>query len=236
MNNTSATPEDNSTAQRVFVISAPSGTGKTTLHRRLVSEYPEVEIAISYTTRSIRPGETDGVQYHFIDKNTFAELLDGERMLEWAHVHGELYGTGRDELERIHSAKKTPILEIDVQGWQQCAPILPQARSLFLLPPTLRQMWQRLAHRGTDSLAKRYTRLCNGKEEIAQAHTYQEFLINDNLDTTYRQLSDIVLKDVPSPMTREQGLAHCRSLLAEYEQSDWLNEVKETLKKQNQGA
>lgn len=207
----------------IVVVSAPSGTGKTTLNRRLVEEYPDkVEVAVSYTTRAIRNQEVDGVHYRFVSKNHFANLLDSDGILEWAKVHDELYGTSIAEVERITQKGKTVILEIDVQGWKQARLKIPNARSIFILPPSVATLWQRLERRGTDELAKRLRRMETARQEVSEGYLYEHFVINDELESAFEALVSIVIQKKPSPLTQLQGREYCERLLQEFSKGPWV--------------
>ena len=207
-----------------IVVSAPSGTGKTTLNRRLTEQFSNFEISVSYTTRPQRPGEREGVHYHFVSVDRFQSLVERGKMLEYASVFGTFYGTALDELERITRLGKRVILEIDVQGWRQAKPRLSGAVSVFILPPSIRVLWERLAARGTESLEKRWRRLQTARSEIESAQFYDVFVINEELDEAYRELTHVVIECLPPTLSHAQGLAHCAKLLAEFEEP-WVSQL-----------
>ena len=115
----------------VFVVSAPSGTGKTTLNRRLIADHSQAAMCVSHTTRSPRPGEVNGTDYHFVEPEAFKALVDEESFVEWAEVHGNFYGTSKFELDRLINLGQKPILEIDVQGWEQAKAKYLMLRAYF---------------------------------------------------------------------------------------------------------
>ena len=209
-------------------MSAPSGAGKTTLNRRLVAEHPEVIIATSHTTRPIRAGETDGKDYYFIDEKKFRQMVADNEMLEWAVVHDKLYGTSKSEMDRIEGNGYFALLEIDVQGWIQARPKLRKSTAIFILPPSLESLWQRLEGRGTDSAMQRWTRLLNAKEEIEKADHYDRFIVNDDLEHAYTLLKDIIVEGKDSGFGPKEGHALCAKLLDEFEHSTWLKDLRET--------
>ena len=135
----------------LYIVSAPSGAGKTSLVKALIDAMPQVRVSVSHTTRAMRPGEVDGVNYHFVDRQHFAELLEHNDFLEHAEVFGNLYGTSQRALERTLADGYDLILEIDWQGAQQVRRLMPQAKSVFILPPTQEALRQRLTNRGQDS-------------------------------------------------------------------------------------
>ena len=209
----------------VFVVSAPSGTGKTTLNRRLIAKYPQVEISVSYTTRSMRQGEIDGVHYHFVTEQRFHQLIDQGQMLEHAHVFGTLYGTSRAEIDRLAAAGKIALLEIDVQGWRQAHQALPQAKSVFILPPSAAELWQRLEQRGTEALAVRWRRFMTAKSEIASGDLYDYFIVNHNLDDAFHELEGLIIKGQTPKLSRQDGVRLCQQLLAEFATAPWIQKL-----------
>ena len=210
---------------KVFVVSAPSGTGKTTLNRRLVSDHPEVEMSVSYTTRSKRQGEVEGVHYHFVTRERFQELIDRGEMLEYAEVFGTLYGTPRDEIRRLAHAGKIALLEIDVQGWRQAHKSLPEAKSIFVLPPSVATLWQRLEQRGTEPMAVRWRRLMTAKTEVVNGTMYDHFIVNYSLDAAYEELESIVIKGKSSKIGHAEGEALCNRLLDEFANAPWIQKL-----------
>ena len=214
------------TDEKILVVSAPSGTGKTTLNRRLISEYTKIEMSISHTTRLPRLGESDGVHYHFVSRPKFEEMVLQHQFLEWAHVHNNLYGTSKSELVRIAERKKTPLLEIDVQGWRYARKHIPQAISIFILPPTLETLWHRLATRGSDGLSIRWLRLQNAYHEIEGAEIYQYFIVNDNLEVAYQELVNIVIHGQKPELDPMAGRDLCLKLKQEFYHADWINKLR----------
>ena len=207
----------------VLVITAPSGTGKTTLNRRLVRELSNLEISVSLTTRSSRQNEINGDHYWFVTKQEFQNKITSGTMLEWAEVFGNLYGTSLDEVQRIQTEGKRPVLEIDVQGWEKAKDKLPGATSVFIMPPSMKTLWERLKNRGTDPLEVRLRRINTAREELDHGKHYQYFVINDDLDRAYFELKQIVLGQKPS-LDRQNGLSHCQKLLNECKEP-WFTEL-----------
>lgn len=211
---------------KVFVISAPSGTGKTTLNRKLVNEFPQLQFSVSHTTRPIRSGETNGDHYHFVTNDQFTELVAQGKMLEWAEVFGNKYGTSSDELARIHRLGKIGLLEIDVQGWHQARQKLENAVSIFILPPSVSDLWQRLEKRGTDAQEVRLKRILTARKEIENGHEFQYFIINDDFAQAYEELKHIVIDRKDGALSRQQGLQHCTELLREFDNAAWLKDLR----------
>lgn len=215
--------------ERVFVVSAPSGTGKTTLNRRLVAEHPEIMMSVSYTTRGIRSGEREGVDYHYVSKDRFEDLAKKGEMLEYAEVFGTMYGTATAELKRIQALGKTPLLEIDVQGWRQAREKLPGAKSVFILPPTVETLWKRLESRGTESKDVRWRRLMTARNEISSGALYEYFIINSDLDKAYAELQDIIINGKNGKIGNAEGATFCQKLLTEFDNSSWLQKLSRDL-------
>lgn len=214
---------------RVFVISAPSGTGKTTLNRRLIQAHDSVSMSVSYTTRKRRGGERDGVDYHFIDTGRFRELIRQHQMLEYAEVFGTLYGTAVTEIQRIQAAGRTALLEIDVQGWRQAREKLAGAKSVFILPPSIEVLWRRLESRGTESKEVRWRRLMTARSEISCGSLYDFFIINRDLETAYQELEAIVIKGENGKIGNAEGAAFCQQLLAEFDKAPWIQKLSREL-------
>ncbi|NDE16360.1 guanylate kinase [bacterium] len=214
------------TRSGVFAVSAPSGAGKTTLNSRLARSHPDIEISVSLTTRNRRPGEVDGQHYHFVDRAEFQKNVDAGRMLEWAEVFGNLYGTSKSEVERITGKGHKVILEIDVQGWRTAKPKLPGALSIFILPPSMADLWERLEKRGTDSPEVCWRRFKAARDEIAAGRIYDYFIVNDDLDRAYAELEAMIARDEPGKTSGEAGKALCDRLLTEFEHSQKILELK----------
>ena len=213
----------------VFVVSAPSGTGKTTLNRRMLKECPRLEMSVSHTTRNPRDGEIDGVHYHFIKPDVFRKMVEANAFIEWAEVHGNLYGTSFSELSRIELDGKDPLLEIDIQGWHNAKSLLPNAISIFILPPSMASLWNRLEKRGSDNLETRWVRLQNAYDEIQTAHEYDILIINNDLEVAYQKLKSIILSGKPEGKGDPEGLILCQRLNEEFETADWIKELRDKM-------
>lgn len=214
----------------VYVVSAPSGTGKTTLNRRLIQEHPHIQMSVSYTTRERRDAERDGLDYHFVSEQAFRELIKQGQMLEYAEVFGgTLYGTSVAEIQRIQSAGQTALLEIDVQGWRQARVKIENSRSIFILPPSVETLWQRLESRGTEPKDVRWRRLMTARAEISCGNLYETFIVNRDLETAYRELEGIVIKGKKAQMSRDEGVRLCQNLLHEFDNAPWLQKLAKEL-------
>ena len=181
-------------AARLTVVAGPSGVGKSTIVREVL-ERTGAAFSVSMTTRPPRAGETDGREYRFVDRATFEQRIREGRMLEWAEVYGELYGTEVDPVARWADEGRPVVLEIDVQGARQVHQHAPQASFVFVLPPSDRVLTERLTGRGTEAGEKLQRRLQAAREEIRHARdcgVFEHFVINDDLERAIRQVVEIV--------------------------------------------
>lgn len=176
----------------IFIISAASGTGKTTLVSRLLAKNPEIRVSVSHTTRQPREGEQNGVHYHFVERAQFEQLIAENAFLEHADVFGNYYGTSFNSINSLIEAGYDVILEIDVQGAEQVRRALPQSCSIFILPPSFEILAGRLNGRGTDSAEVIATRLAKARQEIEQAVQFDYVVVNDQLDTAEADLLHII--------------------------------------------
>ena len=176
----------------LLVVSAPSGTGKTTLCRRLVDEFDDVSFSISYTTRPLRGGEQDGVDYHFVDDATFDEMVTGDDFAEWAPVFAHRYGTSKASVEQALAAGEDLVFDIDYKGGNQLMAAYPDNTvSIFVLPPSMDELERRLRSRGTDAADVVARRLHTAREELAHFGDYHYLVVNDDLDTAYHDVRAI---------------------------------------------
>lgn len=178
----------------LFVVSSPSGAGKTTLCHRLMKEFPQLVFSISYTTRPQRPNESDGVDYHFVDEQTFSEMVAQRQFAEWAKVHGNRYGTSKAVIEQNLLAGRDILFDIDYQGANQLKATYPDDTVMvFILPPSLDDLSQRLHSRGTDAPEVVARRLAKATEELSHYAEYEFLLVNDDLELSYERLRAIYL-------------------------------------------
>jgi guanylate kinase len=177
---------------RLFIISAPSGAGKTTLCKAILKRFPEMLYSISHTTRPPRKDEQNGVDYFFISRDEFENNIKNGKWLEWAKVHDNYYGTSSEFIERNLAEGRNILLDIDVAGARQILSRLPQSITIFILPPSFEALRERLESRGTDSQETIAKRLKNAEDEIAQKQIYQYHVINDSLFDALERLSAIV--------------------------------------------
>ena len=176
----------------LFIVSAPSGAGKTTLVRLLLEKDPGIRVSISSTTRPPRTGENDGREYHFVDVQYFLEMVSRGDFLEWAEVHGNYYGTSRHWIEAEMSAGRDVLLEIDWQGAQQVRKAFPSAIGIFILPPSLEELKSRLSGRGTDSAETIARRIAAARDEMRHVDEFDYVIINDTLQQAVGDLQAIV--------------------------------------------
>ena len=177
----------------IFIVSAPSGAGKTTLCRMITERLKGIEHSISYTTRAPRPGEVNGRDYYFVDREEFMRMVEGGEFIEWAEVHGNLYGTSKRRLmERIEQGMDV-ILDIDTQGARQIRQQALEATFIFIMPPSMEVLKQRLLNRGSDSEDVIKKRLKNALDEIADYKHYDYVIINDILEDAFDELKAVIL-------------------------------------------
>lgn len=186
-------------------------------------------MSVSYTARAKRPKERDGIDYHFVTKEAFKEAIRRGEMLEYAEVFGTLYGTPLTEIQRIHALGQSVMLEIDVQGWRQAREKLPDARSIFILPPTVEDLWQRLESRGTEAKDVRWRRLMAARSEITSGSLYETFIVNRDLDTAFAELQDIIIHGKSGKIGHDAGTQFCQKLLAEFDNSPLLHKLSREL-------
>lgn len=173
---------------RLFVVSAPSGAGKTTLLNRIRERFPEIAYSVSHTTREKRPGEIDGQAYHFVSVGQFKEMIEAEHFLEWAHVYDQYYGTSKLFIDQCLVDQRPVILEIDVQGARNVAQIYPDRLSIFIMPPSIDVLRERLQGRGEDA-AKMERRLAEAEIEMVEGKGYHHIVVNDDLDQATDELA-----------------------------------------------
>ena len=193
MNDAGPTPAAAPRRGSLIVISAPSGTGKSSLVKRLLAAAPDIVFSVSATTRPPRPGEKDGVDYHFVDRAGFERLIARDELLEHADVHGNLYGTLRAPADRERAAGRDVLLDIDVQGAGQVLAADRGAHLVFIVPPTRDELERRLRSRGLDAPDIIAKRMRNAAGEMAEIHRFHRVVVNDDLERASGDLVTIVL-------------------------------------------
>jgi guanylate kinase len=179
----------------LFVVSGPSGVGKSTLCRHILQGIPEIRLSVSYTTRPPRSGETDGKEYRFIPEDEFRAKIEEHAFAEWAEVYGRLYGTPWKELEQEPGSRIDILLDIDVQGARQVMKTLQKAVTIFILPPSLETLRTRLAGRGTDSSEEQTRRFQKSQDEMKSYSEYQYTIRNETLDQAISELRAVIMAE-----------------------------------------
>jgi guanylate kinase len=176
----------------LFVVTAPSGAGKTSLIEALLRDDARLRLSVSYTTRAPRPGEQDGREYHFVDEPAFLAMLERGEFLESAEVHGNRYGTAHRAVRELLAGGSDIVLEIDWQGAQQVRRLLPGCVGIFVLPPSIAELERRMRRRGQDSGAVIAHRLANAHEELSHAPEFEYAIINNDFEEARRDLAAVV--------------------------------------------
>ena len=180
----------------LLILCSPSGAGKSTLTRFLLDSLPEVTFSVSHTTRAPRPNELDGVHYHFVERDLFTHMADAGSFAEWAHVHGNLYGTSTTEIDRARrEGKRVLVFDIDYQGARQIKAKLPEAVGVFVLPPSMQELRRRLESRGTDAPEVIERRYQKALVEIEHYGFFDYLIVNDDLARAQQALLGITLAE-----------------------------------------
>jgi guanylate kinase len=179
----------------VFVISAPSGTGKTTLVRRVIEQLPNLQFSISYTTRPPRSNEREGVDYHFVSQDIFQKMVEKGDFLEWAEVLGNRYGTARVDMKNLESKGLDLILDIDTQGAKGVKESMDEVVLIYVLPPSMKALRERLITRGLDSPEMIEFRLANARKDIEEAHKYHYVIVNEKIEEAVGKLKTIIIAE-----------------------------------------
>lgn len=190
---------------RLFVVAGPSGAGKGTLITELLKRYPGTRLSVSATTRKPRPGEADGIQYHFLEEEEFRRRVAAGDFLEWAEVHGNLYGTPRREVEEWMERGYDVILEIDVQGARQVREKMPEAVTVFVEPPSMEILERRLRGRGTENEEELRERLRNALRESEEKSNFHYVVVNDEFRRAVEELCAIYERESASAEVDKKG-------------------------------
>lgn len=188
-------PMDEKARGLIFIISAPSGSGKTTLVRNVMEQLPGLQFSVSYTTRSPRANECEGKDYHFISPSVFQKMVERGEFLEWAEVLGNRYGTARANVDTLESEGINLILDIDTQGAKKVMEKVDHAVLIYILPPSLKALEERLVKRGLDSLEMIRFRLANARRDIEEAHWYHYIIINERIEDAVEKLKAIIIAE-----------------------------------------
>lgn len=184
---------------RLFIVSGPSGVGKSTVLRALLEQRENARFSVSATTRPVREGETDGVDYHFVSEETFRAWIERDEFLEYAEYVGHFYGTPKKFVEAALNAGQDIVLDIEIQGAAQVEKRSPEAVSIFIGPPSWEELERRLTARGTDSPEDIQKRLTRAKVEIQNAYAYDYFVVNDTPEEAVRELDAIMTAEHCKP-------------------------------------
>ena len=187
---------------KLFIVSGPSGVGKSTILKELFARRENLYFSVSATTRAPRPGEEDGVHYHFLSAETFRQWVEEDEFLEYAEFVGNAYGTPKRYVDEALAAGKDVILDIEIQGAQQICAKRPDTVAIFVAPPSWEELERRLTARGTDTPEKIHKRLLRAREEVRTAHTYNYFVINDTVDHAVKELEAILTAEHCRPDER----------------------------------
>jgi guanylate kinase len=201
-----------SSRPNLFIVAAPSGGGKTSLVAALLERDPGVRLSISHTTRAPRPGERDGEHYHFVDEATFLQLVSRNAFLEYARVYGHYYGTGRAPVEQLLNEGFNVMLDIDWQGARQVKSSFPGCCSIYILPPSMQELRERLARRGQDSPDVIENRMQEARSEIAHCMEFDFLIVNNEFAAALEDLMSVVRVGQPVRPGRKEGF---ESLLAD---------------------
>ena len=182
-------------AGQIFVFSAPSGTGKSTIAEALMKRVEALAYSISHTSRRPRGSEQDSVDYHFVSRSTFREMIDKNAFLEWAQVHGHQYGTSLEAINKQASAGFDILMDVDVQGGRNVKKQFPDSVLIFLLPPSLETLENRLTTRGTDDPSVVKKRMAQASEEIKSCSWYDYIVINDDLEKAIHEARSIIVSE-----------------------------------------
>lgn len=181
---------------RLFVLSAPSGAGKTTLVNRLLKDVPQIECSISCTTRKPRPGEKEGVEYYFVTSEKFQEMIRAGEFFEYEEVHGYFYGTPKAPLMERRNQGLDTVLDVDTRGALSVKKAFPDSLTIFLMPPSIEVLEERLRRRQTESESSLQRRLQDAKDQLLEKENFDYVVINDDIERAYQEVLNILLNNI----------------------------------------
>lgn len=205
---------------QLFIVSAPSGVGKSTIIRKVIADCPKLKFSVSCTTRPMRPGEAPGSDYHYISREQFLHGINSGRFLEWAEVHGHLYGTDRLLIEQWLKAGDDVLLDIDVQGARLVRCTYPAAKTIFILPPSMHVLEDRLCNRATETGEQLAIRIAAARREILESPWYDFIVINDDLQEAVEDLKAILRAGRSSQGSQAPALKTLMMSLLEFNEKD----------------
>lgn len=176
----------------LYIVSAPSGAGKTTLCKILMDTFSDIDYSVSHTTREPRKGETDGLDYFFISEEEFKAMIKKEKLAEWAQVHGNYYGTSIGFINKNIEAGRDILMDIDVKGTKQIVKKYPDAITIFIMPPSMEALRERLVKRGLDNRDVIEKRMKNAAAEIAEKDFYRHIVVNDTIDDAIQEMNTLI--------------------------------------------
>ncbi|MFT4924365.1 MAG: guanylate kinase [Phenylobacterium sp.] len=208
MNNTKSLAKNAAKRGNLFILSAPSGAGKSSLINALLERHNDMKVSVSHTTRTCRPGEIDDVHYHFVSKTIFEQHIKDRIFVEWAEVFGNFYGTSKLAIENMLNQGIDVFLDIDWQGAQQISEVFPDVVTIFILPPSQKELKRRLCNRGQDSDEVIAQRMLEARSEMRHYCEFDYLLVNDEFSITLAELETIVLSQRTKQANQTIKFAH----------------------------
>ena len=211
MANQSKSPRNAPPKSSVLILSAPSGAGKTSLARQLIAKRGDAALVVSHTTRAQRRGEQHGIDYYFVDEAEFINMIAANQFIEYATVFGNRYGTSADSIERLIAADKHAILEIDWQGAREVRRQFPQAKSVFIMPPSVAALESRLKSRRQDDDEVIAKRMRAAVDEMSHKNEYDYVIVNDDFDQALARLEALLPEPAPEPASAPKSASASES-------------------------
>lgn len=178
-----------------FIVSAPSGTGKTSICKEVIKDLPEISYSVSYTTRKPRPGEEESKDYFFVSPEKFQEMIEKDLFVEWTEIYGNCYGTSKAMVKKLIDEGKDILFDVDIKGAKKILELYPESITIFILPPSLEELRERLNKRGADEPASISSRLKLAEKEIKDAEFYQYQVVNDSFEDAVQKIKEIIINE-----------------------------------------